>query len=61
MVEVSLTRLMFAWVAAFVIHAVIMQASSKYGSPRGYFLLGSVPAALTFFVALLFMWPMLGL
>lgn len=61
MVEVSLTRLMFAWIAGFVVHAVIMQGASKYGSPRGYFLLGALPAALTFFLSLLLVWPVLGL
>lgn len=61
MVEVSLTRLMFAWVAGFLVQAVFMQGHTRYGSPRGYFLMGSLFGALTFFVALLFIWPMLGL
>lgn len=57
MVEVTITRLAFAWLAGFLVHAVVMQGSSKYGSPRGYFLFGSALNALTFFTSLLFVYP----
>ena len=57
MVEVSITRLAFAWILGFVAHAVVMQASSKYGSPRGYFLIGAILNATVFFISLLFIYP----
>lgn len=59
--EITVQRLLFAWVLAFIVHAVIMDFSRKYGSPRGYFLLGGLANAVIFFTALLIFWPMLGL
>jgi len=59
--EISVQRLLFAWVAGFVVHAVIMDFSRKYGSPRGYFLIGALPNAVVFFLALLVIWPAIGL
>jgi hypothetical protein len=58
MVEVTITRLAVAWIAGFMAHAVVMQASSKYGSPRGYFLIGSLINAAVFFISLLFIYPL---
>jgi hypothetical protein len=60
-VELSIQRILFAWIAGFLIHAVVMDASRKYGSPRGYFLIGGLANAVVFFTALLVLWPALGL
>lgn len=61
MVEVTITRLVFAFAMGIIVHALIMQADARYGSSRGYFLLGIIPNALAFFFSLLFLWPLLGL
>jgi len=57
MVEVTLTRLAFSWTLAFFVHALIVQQGHKFGSPRGYFLIGSLVNAAVFFVTLIFVYP----
>ena len=58
MAEYTFTRIVVAWIVGFVAHAVVMQASSRYGSPRGYFLIGAGANALSFFLTLVVFWPL---
>lgn len=57
MVEVTLTRLAFSWLAGFLVQALLVQQGSKFGSTRAYFLIGSLLASATFFITLIFVYP----
>lgn len=58
MVEVTLSRLAFSWIAGFIIQALFVQQGSKFGSTRGYFLIGSLLGMGAFFTTLIFVYPL---
>lgn len=58
MVEVTLTRLALSWLIGFLVQALAVQQGSKFGSTRAYFLIGSLFGAGTFFVTLIFVYPL---
>lgn len=58
MVEVTLTRLAFSWIAGFLMQSLFVQQGSKFGSTRGYFLIGSLIGMGVFFTTLIFVYPL---